>query len=116
MVDCESMVGVKLCDSGVVIGYQVDEFSHTWSAENFVAQSDIYPYFTGKMSTLIHFPLEPGCEDYSFLDQELKTLRIVLILSSKAPSTHLNWMYPFMKLMPCYLQSPQCFNTGVYLF
>ena len=45
----ESAVGVKPGDSAVVIGYQVDEFTQAWLVE--------------------HFPLEPGCEDYSFLDQ-----------------------------------------------
>ena len=34
-----------------------------------VAHSHIYPGFTGKVSSLTHFPLEPGCEDYAFLDQ-----------------------------------------------
>ena len=28
-----------------------------------------YSGFTDKVSSLTHFPLEPGCEDYSFLDQ-----------------------------------------------
>ena len=49
--------------------YQVDEFTCTWSAEWFLAHSHIYPGFTGKVSSLTHFPLEPGCEDYAFLDQ-----------------------------------------------
>ena len=31
-VNSESPMGVKPGDSGVVIGYQVDEFTHTWSA------------------------------------------------------------------------------------
>ena len=53
----------------VVIGYQVDEFTCTWSAEQFVAHFHIYPGFTGKVSSLTHFPLEAGCEDYAFLDQ-----------------------------------------------
>ena len=53
----------------MVIGYQVDEFTRTWSAEQFVACSHIYPGLTGKVSSLTHFPLEPGCEDYAFLDQ-----------------------------------------------
>ena len=65
----ESVMGVKPGHSGVVIGYQVDEFTHTWSAQWFVAHSHIYPGFTGKVSSLTHFPLEPGCEDYAFLDQ-----------------------------------------------
>ena len=71
MVDSESAMGIKPGDSGVVIGYQVDEFTHTWSAEQFVACSHIYPGFTDKVSTLTHFPLELGCEDYSFLDQAM---------------------------------------------
>ena len=68
-VDSDSVMGIKPGDSGVVIGYQVDKFTCTWSAERFVAHSHIYPGFTGKVSSLTHFPLEPGCEDYAFLDQ-----------------------------------------------
>ena len=67
--DSESVNGIKPGDSGVVIGYQVDEFTCTWSAEQIVAHSHIYPGFTGKVSSLTHFPLEPGCEDFAFLDQ-----------------------------------------------
>ena len=69
VVDSESVVGVKPGDSSVVIGYQVDEFTHNWSAEQFVACSHIYPGFTGKVSSLTHFSLEPGCENYACLDQ-----------------------------------------------
>ena len=36
-----------------------------------MAHSHIYPGFTGKMSSLTHFPLELDCEDYSFLDQAM---------------------------------------------
>ena len=68
-VNPDSVMGIKPGDSGVVIGYQVDEFTCTWSAEQFVAHSHIYPGFTGKVASLTHFPLEPGCEDYAFLDQ-----------------------------------------------
>ena len=68
-VNSDSVIGIKPGDSGVVIGYQVDEFTHTWSAEWFVTHCHIYPGFTGKVSSLTHFPLEPGCEDYAFLDQ-----------------------------------------------
>ena len=68
-VNSESVVGIKRGNSGVVTGYQFDEFTCTWSAKQFVAHSHIYPGFTGKVSSLAHFPLEPGCEDYSFLDQ-----------------------------------------------
>ena len=62
-------MGIKRSDSIVVIGNQVDEFTCTWSAEQFFAHSHIYPGFTGKVSSLTHFPLEPGCEDYACLDQ-----------------------------------------------
>ena len=57
----ESVLGIKPGDSGVVIWYQVDEFTHTWSAEQFVAHSHIYPRFTGKVSLLTHFPMELEC-------------------------------------------------------
>ena len=59
-VDSESVVGIKPGDSGVVIGYQVNEFTCTWSAEQFVVHSHIYPGFTGKMLSLTHFSLEQG--------------------------------------------------------
>ena len=62
-------MGIKPGDSGMVIGYQIDDFTHTWSAEQFVACFHIYPGLTDKMSSVSHFPLEPGCEDYTFLDQ-----------------------------------------------
>ena len=69
MVNSESVVGFEPGDSGVMIGYQVSEFTCIWSAEQFVAHSHIYSEFMGKMSSLNHFPLEPGCESYSYLDQ-----------------------------------------------
>ena len=72
MVDSKSVVSVKPGDSGVKIGYQI-EFTHTWSSECFTVQSHIYSCFTGKMSTLTHFPFEPGCEDYSFWSRQLRT-------------------------------------------
>ena len=37
--DSESAMGIKPGDSGVVIGYHVDAFTHTWSAEQFIAHS-----------------------------------------------------------------------------
>ena len=51
MVDSESVVGLKPVDSGVVIGYQVDEFTHSWFAEWFVACSNVYPGFFDKVSS-----------------------------------------------------------------
>ena len=68
MVNSKSGMGVKPGDSGVVTRCQIDEFICTWLAQCFIAQSHIYPGFMGKMSTLTYFPLEPGCEDYSFVD------------------------------------------------
>ena len=57
-------MGIKPGDSGVVIGHHVDEFPCIWCAEWFVAHFNIYSGFTGKVPS----NLEPGCEDYSFLD------------------------------------------------
>ena len=48
-VDPDSVMGIKPSDSSVVIGYQVDELTCTWSAERFVVHSHIYPGFTGKV-------------------------------------------------------------------
>ena len=45
---------------------------YTLSAEHFIAWSHIYPGFMGKLSTLIHLPLEQICEDYSFFDQAVE--------------------------------------------
>ena len=67
----KSAVGMNPGDPSVVAGYQVGEFTHTWSVECFIDESHIYPGFTGKVSSLIHFRLEPGCDNYSFLDQEI---------------------------------------------
>ena len=68
-VDSESMVDIKPGDSGVVIGYQVDEFNHVWSVAQVVAHTYIYCGIRGKVSSLTHFLLKLGFEDYSFLDQ-----------------------------------------------
>ena len=92
MVDSESVVGIKPGDSIVVIVYQVDEFTHAWSAEQFVAHSHIYLGFTSKMSSLTHFLLEPGCEDYSLLDQVVADFEQVLdsILTNSIESPELD--------------------------
>ena len=58
VINSKSVVVVKPGDSGIVIGCQIDEFTCTWSVECFIAQSHIYAGFTGKVSTLTHFPLE----------------------------------------------------------
>ena len=76
-VNSEYIVHVKPGDSSVVNGYQVDEFTHTWSAECFATWSHIYPGFTGKVSSLTLFP---GCEDlFLFWTKQLKTWSMVLI-------------------------------------
>ena len=67
-------MGVSPDDSSVVIGYQVDDCTHTRSTEHLVAQSHIYPVFTGKVATQTHFLLELTCEDYSILDQAFADL------------------------------------------
>ena len=36
-INSESVVGLKPGHSGVVIGYHIDEFTHTWSVEQFTA-------------------------------------------------------------------------------
>ena len=41
-VDTELVIGIQPGDSDVVIGYQIEEFTHTWSTEWCVACSHIY--------------------------------------------------------------------------
>ena len=41
MVNSKSVVSINHGNSGVFIGYQVDEFTHTWSTEHFIAWSHI---------------------------------------------------------------------------
>ena len=67
----EFVIGIKPGDSGVVIGYQVDEFTCTWSAEQFVAHSYIYPRFTGKVLHQALADFEQGLD--SILTDQLKT-------------------------------------------
>ena len=112
----ESVMGIKPGDSGVVIGYQVDEFTCTWSAEWFVAHSHIYPGFTGKVSSLTYFPLEPGCEDYAFWTRLLLTLNRAWIPSSLIHLRHQNWTVPWMSLMSLHLQSLLGFSTWLVPF
>ena len=92
MVNSESVMGIKPGDSGVVIGYQVDELINTWSAEWFVAHSHIYPGFTSKVSSLTYFPLQLGCEYYSFLDQAVANFEqgLDFILTNSLETPELN--------------------------
>ena len=109
MVDSEYAMGIKAGDSGVVIGYQVDEFIHTWSVEHFVAHSHIQPGFTAKVSSLYHFPLEPGCEDYSFCIRLLPTLNKAWILSSSIPLRfHLQSLLVFFTQLVLFLIILNC--------
>ena len=102
-VNSDSVLVVKPGDSSVVIGYQGDEFTCTWSAEQFVACSHIYPWFTGKVASLTHVPLEPGCEDYAFWIRLLLTLNKDWTPSSLIYLRHWNWTLPWRSLMLLHL-------------
>ena len=54
-----------------LIGYHVDKFTHTW-LRRLVVVSQIYISHKGKVVTLVHFPLGPGYEDYTFVDQAVE--------------------------------------------
>ena len=57
-----------------------------------MAHSNIYPGFTGKVSSLTHFPLELGCEDCSFLDQVMADFQqgLVSILTNSLETAELD--------------------------
>ena len=116
MVDSESVMGVKPGDSIVVIGYWIVAFTHTWSVEQFVAHSHIYPGFTGKVLSLTHFPLEQGCKDYAFLDQAVADFEQGLDSILTDSLRHWNWTLPWMSLMPLHLQSLLGFSAQLVPF
>ena len=115
-VDSESAMAIKPSDSDEVVEYQVDEITHSWSAEWFVAHSHIYPWFTGKVLSLIHFPLEPSCEDYFFLDKAVANFEQGLdsILTDSLKTY--NWTHPWIRLMLLHLQSLLAFSAWLVLF
>ena len=55
---------VKPIEPGEVIGYQIDNFTHTLSAEHLGVCLQVYPVFIDKVSPWTHFSWESGCEDY----------------------------------------------------
>ena len=79
--------------------------------EHFITQSDIYPGFTGKVSTLTNFPLKPDCEDYFSMDQAVKDFEHGLdsILTDPVDPPELD--VSFDDVMPCLLQCLQVFCT-----
>ena len=109
-------MAVKPGDSGVVIGYQVDEFTRTWSAEWFVACSHIYPGFTGKVSSLTHFPPNQGVRIMPFWIRLLLTSNKGWTPSSLIHLRHQIWTLPWRSLMPLHLQSLQGFFTRLVPF
>ena len=111
MVNSELVVGMKPGDSSVVILFQVDNFTHSLFTVCFVAQSHIYAWFTGKVSSLTYFPLEPACEDYSCLDQAVEPFKHCLDSIFMDSIDTLECDAPFMTLMTCHLQSLQGFYT-----
>ena len=78
MINSESVMGIKPGDSDVVIGYQVDQFTHTLLVKHLIACLHIYTGFRGMVSTLIHFLLEPGCEDYCFFQGAIEDFKCCL--------------------------------------
>ena len=59
----------------------------------------IYPAFISRVSILTCFPLEPCCDNNSFLDQAVEDMSMVLILSSWTLSTYQNWLHPLRRLI-----------------
>ena len=88
MVNAELVVDVKPCDFSVVIGYQVDEFTHMCE-------------LSASLLQVVRITL--------LWTKQSKTLRMVLILASWTLLMHQNWMFPLMRQMSCLPQSLQGF-------
>ena len=63
MINSKSVVGIKPGDSGVMIGYQVDEFTDTWLVRHFLLSHTITLVLQARCQHSTHFPLELGCEN-----------------------------------------------------
>ena len=85
-VNSEPALSIK---PGVMIGYQVDEFTHTW--------------YQGVRIILFWIRLLP-------------TLNKAWIPSSLSPLRHQNWTLPWMSLMPLHLHFLLGFFTQLVLF
>ena len=55
-----------------VLGYQVDNFTCSWSVEHFNTHWQVYPGLMDMLSTLVHFPFKWGCKNYTFLDKAVE--------------------------------------------
>ena len=110
MINSKSFIDIKPCDSGMVNGYQVDEFTCTLQQSAFLCNHTFILVSQVKVSTLNHFPLELGCEDYSFLDQAVDDFRQGLDSFLTDSSTCHTWIHLLTGLMPYLLQSLQ----GIY--
>ena len=104
MVNSKSVVGIEPGNSGMVIGYQVDESIHlvSWVLHrNDHTDTQVH----GQVSVLNQFPIEPGCEDYSFLDKCVKDIEHCLDSVLKDSVNTLELDAYLMMLMPCLFQS-----------
>ena len=72
MVDSEPLVGIKAIDSGVVLRFQVDAFTHTWPAEHLFLNHKYTSDVSDNVLTLVHSPHELGCEEYLFFNQAVR--------------------------------------------
>ena len=98
IVDSESVMSIQSGDPGVLIGHQVNGFTHIWSAEWFVAHSHVNHGFTGKVPSLNHFLLQPGHGDFSFWDQAVVDFEQGFDFISLIPSKHQNWTQTLMSM------------------
>ena len=89
MVNSESVVGIKSGNSCVVIGYQVDECSHTWSVEHLLLNHTF-------------ILVEPGCKDYSFSDHAVNDFEYGLdsILTDSVDTQELDASFDVADAMP----------------
>ena len=111
MFDSEPVFGNKLGDLGMVIGYQVDEFTAHLVSRSLYCSVIHLAWFHRQ-----HINIKLGMRITPFWTRLLKTLGMVLILSSQALLTHKNWMHPLMRLIPCLPHSLWVFYACYYSF
>ena len=112
----ECVMGIQPGVSGVVIEYQVDEFTHTWSAEQFVAHSHIC---FGSQVRCHHYPLSTWTKDWGLFISRPSSCRLWAGLGVHPHWFHWDtvvWTHSLMSLMSLLLQSLQGFYTCLVLF
>ena len=67
--------GGLINDGDAVVAYDTNSLTGTWSATRFSSCTVVPFTYQGRVAPISSFPLEPGCDNYNFLEQEVQAHR-----------------------------------------